>query len=887
MHIAVALATLAAMTTGVQPVDAAPTDLETAGQSCATATPGPYLRQQIVGRTGSLAEPGDGAEAEFEQWDVAHPDVRDVKRPSIVGSSIYSQVESHTDGVTYAWRVRVKRGDAASAWSDTCHYTIDRTAGEPPVIASSVYLPAERHNVGGIGVTGTFTVTPASDDIVRYRYRFESDGSDGEWTTTDAETLSAPLSFTWAPAVGGSHSILVEAIDRAGNTARASEEFYVRESRPTVHSYAYPDEVVQSPHLEYNVGVPGDFRFDSYVADGVAVEWWIDEGGPSGSTPLAGVGSAHVMIAPTRAGRQTLHARSVTADGTRHATRAYTFIVDNGPALELDPSSVSRNGTLVVGTPAVFHLAPRSPDVAEYLYTFTDLYDRTIATGTIPAATPTLVRNLTVADDDIERLTVRSRGADGTLSTVRSLGLTVDVAAPDVTHKGGNGIGDEYTFTARTLMDRVVDYVVTFNDDPATERVVPAAADGTATFRYTPTRAGEHDLTIYARNAHGRTADGSDSWTVTDAPRISSAEFPEGRTGRLAPGTFTFRSRQPGTVRYEYAIDFGAWLPLTAGADGSATTPAWTPASSGRHTVTARGYTADSKRSATTSYTFETEPADVVVTEVGPSSVPAGGVRALTVFGRSLHAKDVVEVTPTGGRALPGTVTAVSSSGVQMTVEVNLLSAPAGPATVTLRPYGANQPAVVRTAAFTIGAPPAIFPTKAPAVTGTLAVGNVLRATGGLWSPTPAASSYQWSANGVAIKGAMGTSYAVPASLVGKRLAVTVTVSRPGYVSARSVSAMTAPIAKGPAAVATARPKITGTARVGKTLTGSTGSWSTRVDSFRYEWQLNGVRIRGAAGRTLKLTSSMAGKRVSFIVYGVKAGYNDGRTISYTVTVRR
>jgi hypothetical protein len=76
-----------------------------------------------------------------------------------------------------------------------------------------------------------------------------------------------------------------------------------------------------------------------------------------------------------------------------------------------------------------------------------------------------------------------------------------------------------------------------------------------------------------------------------------------------------------------------------------------------------------------------------------------------------------------------------------------------------------------------------------PRVTGKARAGRRLRAVAGTWAPAPVTLTYQWLRNGKAIKGATGTSYRVGRKDRGKRIAVRVTGSRPGFATAVRVSA--------------------------------------------------------------------------------------------------
>jgi hypothetical protein len=69
------------------------------------------------------------------------------------------------------------------------------------------------------------------------------------------------------------------------------------------------------------------------------------------------------------------------------------------------------------------------------------------------------------------------------------------------------------------------------------------------------------------------------------------------------------------------------------------------------------------------------------------------------------------------------------------------------------------------------------------------------------------------------------------------------------------------------------------------TLTAKTGSW-TPGTSFSYRWYANGASISGATGATLAVSAGMAGKRISVMVTGTKAGYlTASKTSSATAAI--
>ncbi|MET0931680.1 MAG: hypothetical protein ABWX74_19320 [Aeromicrobium sp.] len=155
-----------------------------------------------------------------------------------------------------------------------------------------------------------------------------------------------------------------------------------------------------------------------------------------------------------------------------------------------------------------------------------------------------------------------------------------------------------------------------------------------------------------------------------------------------------------------------------------------------------------------------------------------------------------------------------------------------------------------------------------PTIQGTAKTGQVLTASPGAWS-TGVALSYQWSRSGAPIAGATGQTYRLVAGDVAQTITVTVTGSRAGFASVSQTSAGTK-VAKG--TLASAKPKVTGKAKVGKTIKVSRGSWTSGT-TFTYSWYANGKAIKGAKKSSLKLTSAQKGKRITVKVTGSKSGY--------------
>ena len=144
-------------------------------------------------------------------------------------------------------------------------------------------------------------------------------------------------------------------------------------------------------------------------------------------------------------------------------------------------------------------------------------------------------------------------------------------------------------------------------------------------------------------------------------------------------------------------------------------------------------------------------------------------------------------------------------------------------------------------AATAAAAPPAN--TAPPSISGTPTVGQTLTASDGTWSNTPTSFAYQWlRCNGGGnncVNVANGTQKTYTLVGAGQTMRVRVTATNAdGSNSAQS--AQTAAVAAATPRAApknTAPPTISGTPKVGQTMTADPGSWSGNPTSFTYQWQ--------------------------------------------------
>ncbi|MGW8766518.1 hypothetical protein ACWGN5_28925 [Streptomyces sp. NPDC055815] len=187
----------------------------------------------------------------------------------------------------------------------------------------------------------------------------------------------------------------------------------------------------------------------------------------------------------------------------------------------------------------------------------------------------------------------------------------------------------------------------------------------------------------------------------------------------------------------------------------------------------------------------------------------------------------------------------------------------------------AGHPVITAASAAVVVKGVAPRPTTLPSVSGTVRVGSKVTAVVGTWSPAPTSYAYQWRANGVAIAGATGASYVPAASVLGKKLTVTVTALRTGHLNgAYTTGAYT--VGVGLAPKATTAPYVTGTVRVGRTLTVNRGAWTPAPTSYAYQWYANGRAISGATKTTFLLTKAQRGLKITVRVTAYRTGHTAG-----------
>ncbi|MEU5888330.1 Tat pathway signal protein [Streptomyces sp. NPDC047461] len=262
------------------------------------------------------------------------------------------------------------------------------------------------------------------------------------------------------------------------------------------------------------------------------------------------------------------------------------------------------------------------------------------------------------------------------------------------------------------------------------------------------------------------------------------------------------------------------------------------------------------------------------VTAVSPDTGVTGGKVKLTVTGTALG-PDVTVRLGLSGRTITAAADSVSADNRTVTATLDLTGAATGTWNVSVIARGWEFPR----GTFTVAPRPELRNTATPKVTGTAKAGAKVTAEPGSWSAVPSSYTYQWKADGTPIPGATGKSFTLPASVVGKKLTVTVTAVKDGWQSGTATSAAVT-VAKGDAPKASKVPVISGTAKVGKTLKTSKGTWSPAPTSYAYQWYANGKVISGATKSSLVLKSAQKGKKITVKVIAHRTGHKDGSAVS-------
>jgi hypothetical protein len=172
--------------------------------------------------------------------------------------------------------------------------------------------------------------------------------------------------------------------------------------------------------------------------------------------------------------------------------------------------------------------------------------------------------------------------------------------------------------------------------------------------------------------------------------------------------------------------------------------------------------------------------------------------------------------------------------------------------------------------------------TSTPTLTGPAKVGTTLTLTPGVYTPEPTTRTYLWYRDGVVQPAVTGRSYVLTAADLGAEIYAEEVIERETYATWTFGTNMVDPVLAGDFETAIA-PTVTGTPKVGQTLTASGATFTPSPSSTTYRWLRDGVAITGATDATYRLVAADAGHRLSVEATGTRVGYA-ARAVTSTPT---
>ena len=174
------------------------------------------------------------------------------------------------------------------------------------------------------------------------------------------------------------------------------------------------------------------------------------------------------------------------------------------------------------------------------------------------------------------------------------------------------------------------------------------------------------------------------------------------------------------------------------------------------------------------------------------------------------------------------------------------------------------------------------FNTPTPTMAGVFKVGQTLTAASGTWDDG-VTLTYQWMRDDLLISGANKPTYKLTDADIDKFVSVAVTGTKLGFATTTMSSQLVK--VEGLDLTLTPEPTVTGTFKVGQTLTATTGTWDEGV-TFTYQWIRDSSPISGANKATYKLTDADYAKPLGVAITGSKSGYASATRATPLVSVK-
>ncbi|WP_182525461.1 Ig-like domain repeat protein [Nocardioides dongkuii] len=175
-------------------------------------------------------------------------------------------------------------------------------------------------------------------------------------------------------------------------------------------------------------------------------------------------------------------------------------------------------------------------------------------------------------------------------------------------------------------------------------------------------------------------------------------------------------------------------------------------------------------------------------------------------------------------------------------------------------------------------------PTATPGpLTGSGKVGTALTAAVPAWSKEGVTTTVAWLVDGAVVDGATGTSYTVLPSDLGRTVVARFTGTLAGHTDGVTTTPGVTTLV-GDAPTATTAVVITGSGKVGSTLTATAPTWSVAGVTETRQWFRGTAPIEGATGTTYDVRPEDVGQAITVRYTGTRAGYADGTSTSTEIT---
>lgn len=148
-------------------------------------------------------------------------------------------------------------------------------------------------------------------------------------------------------------------------------------------------------------------------------------------------------------------------------------------------------------------------------------------------------------------------------------------------------------------------------------------------------------------------------------------------------------------------------------------------------------------------------------------------------------------------------------------------------------------------------------------IDGVMQVGRTLTATPATFSDPTAELSYQWLRESRPVEGATGLTFTLRPEDVRSGSISFVTTATLGDVVIRDTAQRNGPVEPAVPLAVSSKGKITGTPRVGQTLTGTAAKFNDASATVTRQWLVGGQPVVGATGATFTPTAAHVGKPVS------------------------